>query len=182
MLAVIVEWITLATVVASFQGKRAALEAVGFPLSMSRGEVYVFGLLIGGAVALAIVGAGRPQDFLGRVPAGLRMFIPPSEIEARLFWVFASLTAAVTEETMWRGVVIVELRRHTGSTLIAVGVSSASFAFFHGGFDQGALALTYRFVIALVLAAIYLRQGSLRTVIVIHFLMDASALMAVQLD
>lgn len=180
--AVAVEWTTLGVVVASFTEKRAALEAVGFPLAMSRREVYTFGSLIVGAVALAIVGAGRPQDFLGRVPTGFQMFIPPPEVEARLFWVLASLTAAVTEETMWRGIAIAELRRLTGSTLIAVAVSSASFAFFHGGLEQGALALTYRFVIASVLAAVYLRQGTLGTVIVLHFLMDASALMAVQLD
>lgn len=182
ILAVAVEWITLATVVMSFRGKRTALEAVGFPLSMSRREAYVFGLLIVGAVALAVVGAGRPQDFLGRVPSGFQMFIPPPEIEARLFWVLASLTAAVTEETMWRGIAIAELRGLTGSALVAVTLSSASFAFFHGGLDQGAPALAYRFIIALALAAVYLRQGELRTVIIIHFLMDASALMAVQFD
>lgn len=182
VLAVTLEWMTLATVVASFRCRLASLQAVGLSLPLSRREAYLLLSLVLGAMALAVVGAGRPQDFLGRIPIGFQMFIPPSQIEARLFWVLVSLTAAVTEEAMWRGIAITELRGLTGSKMVAVSISSASFAFFHGGLAQGLPALAYRFVIGLVLAVLYMRSGSLRTVIVIHFFMDASALMAVQLD
>jgi membrane protease YdiL (CAAX protease family) len=110
------------------------------------------------------------------------MSIPPSALGARLFWVFVSLTAAICEETLWRGFAITELRAITGSTLLAVLISSLSFVFFHGGLQQGSAIFAYRFAISLILAAVYLRAGNLRWVMVIHFLMDASALMAIQID
>jgi membrane protease YdiL (CAAX protease family) len=131
---------------------------------------------------LTFIGSGGPQDFLERLPGGLQMFIPPSDLSARLFWIFVSLTAAICEETLWRGIAITELRKLTKTTFIAIIISSLSFVFFHGGLQQGVIVFTYRFVIALILAGIYVRTKSLRVPILVHFLMDASALTAIQID
>jgi membrane protease YdiL (CAAX protease family) len=181
-MAVALEWMTLVVVVATYRHKRASLEAIGFPLNLSRrAKVITFSVVLA-TVGLAVIGAGGPQSFLRQLPIGLQMFIPPSDLWARLFWVLVSLTAAICEETLWRGIAITELRSRTGSTIFAVLLSSFSFVFFHGGFQQGIFIFAYRLVIAFVLSAIYLRTGNLLAVIAIHFLMDASALAAIQMD
>lgn len=182
LLAVVLEWLTLAVVVATFHQRRAFLEAIGLPLRLSRRDKLVASAVLLATVGVAVVGAGGPQDFLRRLPGGLQMFIPPSDLSARLFWVFVSMTAAICEETLWRGIAITELRARTGSTVFAVLLSSLSFVFFHGGLQQGALVFVYRLTIAFVLAALYLRSGRLSLVLLIHFLMDASALTAIQVD
>lgn len=181
-IAVVLEWLTLFVVLLTLRHKRETLETIGFPLSLQRREKLIALFILLAAVGLAVIGAGGSQTFLQQLPLGIQMFIPPSELGARLFWVFVSLTAAICEETLWRGFAITDLRTKFGSTLLAVLISSLSFVFFHGGFQQGAAVFAYRFAISLVLAVVYLRAGDLRWVIVIHFLMDASALMAIQVD
>ena len=182
IIAVALEWFTLFIVIASVRHRRQSLETIGFPLNLARREKFIALSILFAFVAFAFVGAGGPQSFLERLPTGLRLFIPPSALGARLFWIVVALTAAICEETLWRGFAITELRAKTGSTLLAVLISSLSFVFFHGGFQQGAVVFAYRFVISLVLSAVYIRAGNLQGVIVIHFLMDASSLLAIQID
>lgn len=182
LLAVFLEWLTLAVVLTTYRDRRGALEKIGFPLQLSRRDKLLAGIILLVTVVFAVIGSGGDQSFLRRLPAGLQMFIPPSDLSARVFWVFAALTAAVCEETLWRGVAITELRARTGSTPVAVLVSSLSFVFFHGGFQQGAVVFAYRMAVTLVLASLYWRSRDLRLVILIHFLMDAVALAAIQID
>lgn len=182
LLAVFLEWLTLTVVLLTYRDRRGSLEKIGFPLQLSRRGKLLAGTVLVVTVLVAVIGSGGEQSFLRQLPAGLQMFIPPSDLWARLFWVVAALTAAICEETLWRGIAITELEARTGSTLVAILASSFSFAFFHGGFQQGAVVFAYRLMIALVLAMLYRRRGNLRLVILIHFLMDASALMAIQID
>ena len=182
LIAAALEWLTLFAVIATVHHKRPYLEAIGFPVNLSRRELIVGISILLANTVLAFLGAGGPQSFLQQLPAGLQMFIPPSELGARLFWVFVSLTAAICEETLWRGFAITELRVKTGSTLLAVLISSLAFVFFHGGLQQGTGIFAYRFFISIILSVVYLRSGDLRWPILIHFLMDASALMAIQFD
>lgn len=182
LFAIALEWLTLGAVLATTRRPVEFLRRIGLVVRLSRAEIVTAVLCVSAALVLAVLGAGTPQDFLTRLPAGLRMFIPPSELEARLLWVAVAVTAAVCEETLWRGVVIGEWRRRGGSTAVAVLVSCLSFAFFHGGFEQGAVIFAYRFAVGLVFALIYLRAGNLKLVVLIHFLADASSLLAIQVD
>ncbi|MDH5644287.1 MAG: CPBP family intramembrane metalloprotease [Gemmatimonadota bacterium] len=180
LLAISIEWATLAVVLATYRDRKAALSSVGFPIRLSRNDVIVLSIVFGATAALAIVGAGRPQDFLSRLPQGIHLFIPPPEITARLFWIVVSATAALCEEILWRGVAINELKKLTGSTAVGVIVSSFSFAFFHGGLEQGAMVFSYRFGVGLLFSWIYLSRRDLKLPILIHFLADTSALGAIQ--
>lgn len=181
-LAAVLEWGTLVVVLASFKEKLKALKEIGFPFSLTKKEKIGFGLGLGGFVLLAILGAGTPQEFLANVPEGARMFVPPSDLVSRLFWVFMSLTAALVEETLWRGVAITGLKKLTGNIVIAVVIASFSFAFFHGGLDQGIGPFLMRFAIAVGLSALYLKTNSLKWPIAVHFMLDAVLLGAIQYD
>jgi membrane protease YdiL (CAAX protease family) len=130
------------------------------------------------ATAAAVLLPGPSDALLSRFPYAATMFFAPPEVEMRLFWVFMSFTAAFCEETLFRGVAITELKRLTGSTAIAMVVSSLCFVFFHGGFSQGAVIFAVRFALAMLLAFIYVRANSLAPAMIVHFMMDASALTA----
>ena len=85
---------------------------------------------------------------------------------------------ALFEEVLFRGIFIYDLRKNGRSDIQCLFTSAALFALIHitnllGGDIAGtALQTVYAFVIGLVLAAVYLKNGSLLQVILIHFLTD----------
>jgi membrane protease YdiL (CAAX protease family) len=169
------EWVVLAWVMTTYAGRDYASIGLLLPPATT---LAIAALALAAAVAVAIYLPGPSDAFLARFPYGATMFFPPPELETRLFWVFMSFTAAFCEETLFRGVAITELKRLTGSTLAAMVISSAAFVFFHGGFSQGAVIFAVRFALAMLLAVIYVRSRSLAPAMIVHFLMDASALTA----
>jgi membrane protease YdiL (CAAX protease family) len=169
------EWLVLAWVMTTYaDGEYADIGLVRPPAS----TLVVAVLALSAAIAVAVYLPGPSDEFLKRFPYGATMFFPPPELETRLFWVFMSFTAAFCEETLFRGVAIAELKRLTGSTVAAMVISSVGFVFFHGGLSQGAVVFAVRFALAMMLAVIYLRTKSLAPVMIVHFMMDASALTA----
>lgn len=180
--ALAIEWITLLAVLATFMSVRQAATTMQVPRSLRITERWLIGLAVGGALVLAIVGAGGEQSFLSRIPSGARMFIPPSELESRLLWFAMCVTAAICEEAMFRGVALRELAVRLRSMHVAAIVTSLSFAFFHGGLEQGAAFFTYRFAVSMGLSYLAWHSRSLLPAILVHFLMDASALLAIQID
>jgi uncharacterized protein len=91
----------------------------------------------------------------------------------RFFWLAASMTAAVCEETMFRGFAITYLRKLMGSTWLAVLLATFAFAYVHGGFHQRMILFVYRFVIGLIFAGVYLWRGTLLPAMFLHFVIDA---------
>ena len=176
---VALEWTFVALVlIALFLAKRPLREVGLAPPRPVTAIILV--ILLALAVAAALFLPGPSESALQGADTGALMFLPPADPGLRLFWVFCSLTAAVCEETMFRGVAIGELRRAGLRALVAVLVSCIPFAYFHGGLEQGAIAFGVRFVIGAVFALIYLRVKSIWPVVAIHFAIDASALTATQ--
>lgn len=108
----------------------------------------------------------RPAD-----PHALGSFTSTPE---HFFWLAMSITAAICEETMFRGFAITYLRRLLRSTWLAVLLSTLAFAYMHGGLHQGAAKFGVRFVLGLVFAGIYLWRKSLPPAMLLHFLIDAA--------
>jgi membrane protease YdiL (CAAX protease family) len=84
--------------------------------------------------------------------------------------VFAALTAGFVEETLFRGFAVTRVLQLTGSTLLAIGVSSAVYAALHLpvwgagpslGFFVGGLATTAFFVWRRDLAAMIIAHVAL---------------------
>lgn len=87
------------------------------------------------------------------------------------------LVVAVAEETIFRGYLILRLRAVTGSTTVAVFLSSLLFSLGHG--YEGNARMAAVFVMGVILALVYLWRRSIVAPMVMHFLQDFIALMAV---
>ena len=97
-----------------------------------------------------------------------------SSIGRHFFFLGLIIIGASCEEIMFRGFAITYLRRLVRSPWFAVVLSTAAFAYMHGGLRQGFDELVSRFVIGLMLAGVYLWRGSLFPAILAHYLIDAS--------
>lgn len=181
-LAMASEWVVLAMVVASYRIPGRALSALGLPMAASGRQLAVAGGIIAAFTALAVLGAGGPQEFLARMPLGARMFVPPSDLMSRVLWLAMCVTASVVEETLWRGTLVREFAARLRSLPVAVVAAALLFAYFHGGLQQGPVLFLWRAAVALGFSWLYTTTGSLRWPILIHFLLDATALAAIQVD
>lgn len=95
--------------------------------------------------------------------------IPTSAPEYSLALVLL-VVVAVTEETIFRGYLLLRFRSVTGSTTVAVLLSVLLFALGHG--YQGSVGLIAVGVLGLVFALIYLWRGSLVAPTVMHFVQN----------
>ncbi|MDZ4708952.1 MAG: CPBP family intramembrane glutamic endopeptidase [Saprospiraceae bacterium] len=90
-----------------------------------------------------------------------------------LIWVVLCLTAAWSEEYIYRGVLSQLFIHHGMIYILAILLSAVSFAFSH--FTQGWLAIPVTFVFALGFQYLYQVSGSLALPIAVHFLYNVSA-------
>lgn len=95
--------------------------------------------------------------------------IPTSPPEYLLAFVLL-VVVAVTEETIFRGYLLLRFRSVTGSTALAVLLSVLLFALGHG--YQGSVGLIAVGILGLAFALIYLWRGSLVAPVVMHFVQN----------
>lgn len=89
------------------------------------------------------------------------------------------VVVAVTEETVFRGYLILRLRALSGSALAAVLLSSLVFSLGHG--YEGTAGVATVGCLGAVFAAVYLWRGSLLAPVVLHFLQDFTGIVLVPL-
>ncbi len=109
------------------------------------------------------------------LPAAL---VPRGEAEFLLATVMV-VVVALAEETIFRGYLILRLRRVTNSLVAAVLLSSFIFSLGHG-YEGTAGVVTVGFM-GLVFALVYLWRKSLMAPIVMHFLQDFLGIVALPL-
>ena len=102
----------------------------------------------------------------------------PRTMLEKLWMLPVAFTAAVCEETLFRGYALVELRRRGLPVVLAVVVSTISFTFIHG-LAQAPVLLVFRVLAGLGFCGLALWRGNLRAAIVVHFLVDASLVISV---
>ncbi len=107
----------------------------------------------------------------------------PSLFDIRGRWevvlaVVLVVVVAVSEETIFRGYLILRLRTVTRSTVAALVLSSVIFALGHG--YEGSLGVVTIGIMGLIFSLIYLWRKSLVTPIVLHFLQDFIAIVVVR--
>ena len=99
-----------------------------------------------------------PSSLIARTPAGYVLTF------------ILVVVVAVSEETIFRGYLILRLATVTRSRTAAVLISTAIFSLGHG--YEGVPGVVAVFFIGLYLALIYLWRGSLVASMTIHFLQD----------
>jgi len=87
-----------------------------------------------------------------------------------LFLLLTPLTAAFTEEIIWRGHIITGFELRGRNSWIALLISSTSFALIHGVFFPDKLLVT--FLIGIVTGIYYIRERNLFPIMFTHWVMD----------
>lgn len=109
----------------------------------------------------------------------LAAFLPTTGAE-RATWLLLSLSAAATEEYLYRGFLILRLGAWLrGRVGIAFILSCIAFALAHNGWAQTASELAARMVLGAVLGALFLWRKTILPSIVLHHLSNAAAALAV---
>jgi len=93
-----------------------------------------------------------------------------SPLQIILFLLLTPITAAFTEELIWRGHIISGLELRGNNSWVAILISSISFALIHGIFFPDKLLVT--FLIGIVTGIYYIRERTLLPIIFTHWLMD----------
>ncbi|MFQ5779003.1 MAG: CPBP family intramembrane glutamic endopeptidase [Terriglobia bacterium] len=154
----------------ALQVKEEPLVAIGFPRLDARRWSLALGL------AAFFLGAAllRAPDFTPQ-QAAMHWGDPVSPGE-RTLWVLLALSAAVVEETLFRGFALVWTYRWSGHLPLAVLFPALVFAAGHA--YAGWVNVGFAFVAALVFSGIFLWRRELYWPMVIHFVFDAWILLA----
>lgn len=131
------------------------------------------------AVVLATIMAGAWYSPGWLYPAGLprmseSMFMMPVSSPERMFVLFGALTAAVTEEAMFRGFAITRLTRWVRTPWVAALISTASFALIHDTRTWIEVSIYVTAGLAFAIPFVLMKLRRLEILVLIHFLIDAS--------
>lgn len=147
------------------QVKEGSLAGIGFPRADARRWTLAIGLVVFflGAALL------RTPDYTP-LEAAIHWSDPlhPGE---RALWVLLALTAAVVEETFFRGFAVVWTYRWSGHLPLAILFPAIVFAAGHA--YAGWMNVGFAFLAALVFSAVFLWRRDLYWPMVAHFLFDA---------
>ncbi len=87
-----------------------------------------------------------------------------------IFILLVPVTAAFTEELIWRGHILSGFELRGKSPWVALLISAVSFALIHGVFLPDKLLVT--FIVGIVTGIYYLRERSLLPIMVTHWFVD----------
>jgi membrane protease YdiL (CAAX protease family) len=90
--------------------------------------------------------------------------------QVALFILLTPITAAFTEELIWRGHIISGLELRGSNSWVALLISSTSFALIHGVFFPARLLVT--FFVGVLFGIYYIRQRTLLPIMVTHWIID----------
>jgi len=166
--AVIVQLVLFAVSLAVARSHRMGLWR---PLNFGARE-----LVVGVAALLVLLGVGvlswRMRSVEERRDLWVRHLLPRTRGQWAL-WLLVSLAAGISEETAYRGVVVVLLGSWTASFAIAVFLSAAVFALVH--YPQGGKSMVLVFATALVMQLLVSVTGTLYVAMGVHAAYDITA-------
>lgn len=149
--------------------KEDSLGSLGFPRLDARRLTLALGLVGFFLGAALLHRPGFPETDV------LRYWDVPYWAGERLLWVGLGLTAAVVEETFFRGFAIVWLYRWSGHLPLAVIFPAVIFA--SGHIYLGWTNVAFALAAALVFSLVFLWRRDLYWVMVVHFIVDALLLL-----
>ncbi|MCH7766239.1 MAG: CPBP family intramembrane metalloprotease [Acidobacteria bacterium] len=164
------QWGLFVLMLLVFAIKEERLASVGFPRLDARRMTVALGL-VGFFLGAALL--HRPSYSLAE--AGLYWMVPLWTGE-RVLSVALALTAAVVEETFFRGFAIVWTYRWSGSLPFAVLFPALVFSAGHA--YLGWLNILFAFAVTLGFSAIFLWRRDLYWLMVVHFVIDVLDLLA----
>ncbi len=155
---------------AALRIREQPLASIGFPRLDARRLALAIAL-VGFFLGAALV---HRSEYLAT--EGAQHWMVPLWTGERLLWVLLAFTAAVVEETFFRGFALVWTYRWSRHLPLAVLLPAAVFAAGHG--YLGWLNVAFAFAVALVFSLFFLWRRDLYWLMVLHFLIDARILLA----
>ena len=132
-----------------------------------------FGFLLAAVVAVVLWVSAAIMPSLRPGPGDFARLLFPRTFAERLLWLGLSLTAAIGEETLFRGFLLTRCRQVCGHWVPAVVVSSCGFGLAH--LYQGVAGVLLTGLCGILFSLMFIKRRSLWPCFVGHFLQDASA-------
>jgi len=132
-------------------------------------------------VLLAIAAIVMPRIHYGDELPGISqtVFLAPVSSVERLWVIWGAVTAGVAEEVLFRGFALTRLTRVVRSPWLALPITVIAFIFIHGTpRDPGSLIAYAGAGLAFGIPFILMKMKRLEILIAIHFLIDASMVLA----
>jgi membrane protease YdiL (CAAX protease family) len=166
---VVVEWLAFVGVYWGLSRAGKGLDAIGFPLRWRWWQALSCALLAGGLILGAVLVGVQSLGKTTTIP-----IVPVTVAERILAVLLVAPTAAVVEETIFRGFALTYLPSVLWQRQwLAWLVAAALFVLMHGW--QAPLYVTgSRFVVALFFSALAVWNQSLKLPMILHWLIDAS--------
>lgn len=146
---------------------KTTLKSLGIPGNIKKNIIYIIGGFVVIGIALFVLGIllsylgindqKNISDFVNALPLYLLAM--------------AILFAPISEELMFRALLITKIREKTGSALLAVVLAAAIFASLHITYGS-VVEIIGAFTIGAILGAVYVRSGSIIPSIVIHMIFN----------
>ncbi|MDY3364394.1 type II CAAX endopeptidase family protein [Riemerella anatipestifer] len=95
--------------------------------------------------------------------------------ENKFLLFFTCITAAVTEELLFRGYILSRIKKISNSSWISVFVSALLFGLAHFGYNDFR-SMFFPFIIGLIFGGFYVRYRSISILIISHFIIDVYSL------
>jgi membrane protease YdiL (CAAX protease family) len=144
-------------------------------------RTFVAGVLIGLllAIALSALQARRSAAIQQKMEKAFLQFsfILPLTAAERIWWIFVSLTAGITEEILYRGFLIHYFFAAPFHAALAVAVIVSCVIFGAGHLYQGIAGVISAAILGLIFSAIFLMTGNLLVPMVLHALIDLRILL-----
>ena len=96
----------------------------------------------------------------------------PRSFKEKIWFTLISLSAAISEEVMWRGLLIFLLDETFNSLPVIVIIVVASLLFGLGHSYQGVIGILKTSLVGLLLAGLFVVTGNLLLSIILHFILD----------
>ena len=167
---IITEWLLFFLILLTVKKERISLTQIGFRQFNLKNLLIGFGFVILSNIIL--VGVAFVVKSFGILPQKDISFLLPKSISERLFWIFMSASAALSEETCFRGYLLTKLNLWIRNSWLIVILSSLSFGMGHLYQGLGGVILTS--VYGLFFAMLFLWRRSLTPCIFAHFIQDSS--------
>jgi membrane protease YdiL (CAAX protease family) len=166
-------WLTLLAMVLQVRRAGGSLTDIGLKLSPARAIIALIVFVLAGGGLLWLRTTWPLPD---KPPEGWQIIYPFTWSE-RMLMLFASFSAGVCEELIYRGYALTVLRGRGIRLWLALLLSGLSFALMHG--IPGVILLPMYLIVHAIFAGIYLGCRSLWPVIYVHVLWDMMMVLAV---
>jgi hypothetical protein len=171
-------WIPFALVWLALAANKERWDSIGVDWSW----FIKHGPWFGGLIIILIVMAFVMPSVLyeGGLPKRSQtIFMAPVSTPERLFLIFGAVTAGVTEEVLFRGFAFTRLGRVMRNPWLILPITVVAFLFIHGTPRNVEALITYTVAgLAFGVPFILLKLRRLEVLILIHFLIDASMVLA----